>query len=54
VVNYCRVDGFVVTEVPGPTPNQVKFMVALPALFNNRYFFVGVGGSAGIVPSPPG
>lgn len=52
-VSYCRVDGYVVTQGPGPDPNHVNFMVALPEGFEQRYFFVGVGGSAGIVPPPP-
>ena len=48
MVTYCRVDGFVVTEGPGPTPNQVKFMVALPAAFNN---LVGLKPTRGLVPT---
>ncbi|MGE6528109.1 tannase/feruloyl esterase family alpha/beta hydrolase [Pseudomonas sp. NPDC077382] len=51
--SYCRVDGYITTEGPGPTPNQVKFMLSLPTAFASRYYFVGLGGSAGYVPEPP-
>jgi feruloyl esterase len=52
-VHYCRVDGYVITTDPGP--NRVNFMVALPdaRLFKGRYFFIGLGGTAGYVPNPP-
>lgn len=45
-------DGSVATSGPGGS-NQVNFMVALPDRFSQRYFFVGLGGSAGFVPDPP-
>ncbi|WP_395108025.1 tannase/feruloyl esterase family alpha/beta hydrolase [Actinomadura sp. SCN-SB] len=48
---HCRVDGHVTTRNPGP--NQVNFMVALPRDHNGRYFFIGLGGTAGYVPNPP-
>lgn len=64
--NYCRVDGWIDTEgftnpdlatpeyPDGVYPDDgVKFMVALPDNFKNRYFFVGLGGAAGYVPDPP-
>ncbi|WP_224000178.1 tannase/feruloyl esterase family alpha/beta hydrolase [Cupriavidus pinatubonensis] len=49
---YCRVDGYVTTQGPGATSNQVHFMVALPQSFTARYYFVGEGGSAGYIPDP--
>ena len=54
---HCRVDGFVITTNPGP--NQVNFRLQLPDQdWNGRYYFIGMGGSAGFVPNdsqiPPG
>lgn len=50
-VVHCRVDGYVTTDDPGP--NEVNFMVALPDDHNGRYYYVGLGGTAGFVPDPP-
>lgn len=52
---YCRVDGYISTTGPGPNSNRVRFMVSMPArqVFENRYFFQGLGGSAGYIPEPP-
>jgi hypothetical protein len=49
---YCRVDGYVTTQGPAATSNQVKFIVAMPQSFKARYFFAGEGGSAGYIPAP--
>ena len=49
-VAYCRVDGVVHTNDPGP--NMVGFMIALPAAWNGRYLMVVPGGSAGYVVNP--
>ncbi len=51
-VRYCRVNGYVTTRGPAPTTNQVDFMLALPDVFEQRYYYIGLGGSAGIVPAP--
>lgn len=49
-VNHCRVEGHIITENPGP--NQVNFRLQLPQdNWNGRYYFIGLGGSAGYVPS---
>ena len=50
---YCRVDGYVATQGPGPNANRVNFMVSLPEGFKGRYYYIGLGGAAGYVPSPP-
>src|SRR5438477_2560869 len=39
---YCRIDGHVAT--PG---NEVNFRLALPATWNGKFYFEGVGGFAG-------
>lgn len=48
---HCKVDGYVTTTNPGP--NQVNFRLQLPdqEQWNKRYYFIGMGGSAGYVPT---
>lgn len=47
---HCRIEGTITTTDPGP--NQVNFRLQLPDKeWNGRYFFIGMGGSAGYVPS---
>lgn len=49
-VAHCRVEGTITTTNPGP--NQVNFRLQLPEEdWTGRYFFIGMGGSAGYVPS---
>lgn len=49
-VPHCRIEGYVTTTNPGP--NQVNFRIQLPDHdWNGRYFFIGLGGSAGYVPT---
>jgi feruloyl esterase len=49
-VPHCRVEGHIITTNPGP--NQVNFRLQLPDEgWTGRYFFIGLGGSAGYVPS---
>jgi feruloyl esterase len=43
---HCRVDGHVST--PG---NEVNFRLGLPARWNGKFYFVGVGGLAGVIGS---
>lgn len=55
-VRHCRVNGSILTPHPltgAPAANTVNWMVALPDDHNGRYFFVGLGGTAGFVPNPP-
>jgi feruloyl esterase len=49
-VPHCRVDGYVTTQNPGP--NRVNFRLQLPDKdWNGRYFFIGLGATAGFVPT---
>ncbi|MEA3301157.1 MAG: tannase/feruloyl esterase family alpha/beta hydrolase [Pseudomonadota bacterium] len=49
-VPHCRIDGHIITTDPGP--NRVNFRLQLPDKnWNKRYYFIGMGGSAGYVPS---
>ncbi len=49
--SHCKIDGYVTTN--DPTPNKVNFRLQLPdkANWNKRYYFIGMGGSAGYVPT---
>src|ERR1700742_2256442 len=50
-VPHCKVEGYVTTTNPGP--NQVNFRLQLPPKekWTNRYYFIGLGGTAGFVPT---
>lgn len=49
-VPHCLIDGYVTTTNPGP--NQVNFRLQLPdENFEGRYYFIGLGGTAGYVPT---
>ncbi len=50
-VPHCRVEGYVTATNPGP--NRDNFRLQLPArsLWKGRFYFVGLGGSAGYVPT---
>ena len=49
-VPHCRIDGYVTTVNPGP--NKVNFRLQLPDEgWQKRYYFIGLGGSAGYVPT---
>ena len=49
-VAHCRVEGHIITNNPGP--NQVNFRLQLPDQgWQGRYYFIGMGGSAGYVPT---
>jgi feruloyl esterase len=49
-VPHCRIDGYIITNNPGP--NQVNFRLQLPdSGWTGRYYFIGMGGAAGYVPS---
>ena len=57
-VRHCRVDGYVTTTNPGPNRNNFRLQLPEPRQWNHRYYFIGVGGSGGSVPTesqiPPG
>jgi feruloyl esterase len=50
-VAHCKIDGYVTTTNPGP--NKVNFRLQLPdkSLWKGRYYFIGLGGAAGYVPT---
>jgi feruloyl esterase len=50
-VAHCKVDGYITTT--DPAPGKVNFRVQLPDknLWKNRFYFVGLGGIAGFVPT---
>src|SRR3990172_9648609 len=48
-VPHCLVEGYVTTTNPGP--NRNNFRLQLPDDFVGRYYFIGLGGSAGGLPS---
>ena len=49
-VSNCKVEGYVTTTNPGP--NKVNFRLQLPSQgWQNRYYFIGMGGAAGYVPT---
>src|SRR5262245_55385119 len=47
----CRVDGYVTTTNPGPNKDYFRLQLPEKAAFKNRYYFVGLGGAAGHVPT---
>jgi len=49
-IAHCEVVGHTITQNPGP--NRVEWTVMLPDEgFKNRYYFIGQGGAAGVVPT---
>lgn len=49
-VPNCRVEGYITTT--SPVPNKSMFRLQLPTEgWNHRYYFIGLGGSAGYVPT---
>jgi feruloyl esterase len=49
-VPHCKIDGSIITNNPGP--NTVNFRLQLPdSGWTGRYYFIGMGGAAGYVPS---
>ncbi len=49
-VPNCKIDGYITTTNPGP--NKVNFRLQLPDQgWQKRYYFIGMGGSAGYVPT---
>jgi len=50
-VRHCRVDGYVTTTNPGPNRNNFRLQLPDRDLWTNRFYFIGVGGSGGSVPT---
>lgn len=47
-VEYCRIVGSIITNDPGP--NEVGFKLSMPTDHNKRFYFQGLGGTAGALP----
>ena len=50
-VPHCRVNGYVTTTNPGPNRNNFRLQLPDRELWNHRFYFIGVGGSGGSVPT---
>ena len=48
---HCRVDGYVTATNPGPNRNNFRLQLPVRSAWNGRYYFIGVGGSGGSVPT---
>ena len=49
-VPHCLINGHIISQNPGP--NRINFRLQLPdSGFKNRYYFIGMGGAAGFVPT---
>ncbi len=57
-IPHCKVEGFVTADNPGPNRNYFRLQLPDRELWKNRYYFIGLGGAAGYVPTdsqtPPG
>ena len=57
-VPHCRVEGYVTVTNPGPNRDYFRLQLPEKALWKHRFYFIGLGGSAGYVPTdsqtPPG
>src|SRR5437763_1885939 len=49
--SHCRVDGYVTATNPGPNRNYFRLQLPDKALWKGRFYFVGLGGAAGYVPT---
>src|SRR4029450_10694519 len=51
-IALCKVEGYSTTTNPGPNKVAFGLQLPLPEKWNNRFYFIGVGGSGGgAVPS---
>lgn len=50
-VPHCRVDGFVTATDPGPNNNYFRLQLPDRENWNKRFYFIGLGGSGGYVPT---
>jgi hypothetical protein len=50
-VPHCKVDGYVTTVNPGPNRNNFRLQLPDKQIWKSRYYFIGMGGSAGYVPT---
>ncbi len=49
----CKVEGYVTTTNPGPNRNNFRVQLPEKSLWNHRFYFMGLGGSAGSTPPAP-
>jgi Tannase and feruloyl esterase len=50
-VPHCKVDGYVTTTNPGPNRNNFRLQLPDRESWNHRFYFIGLGGSGGFVPT---
>jgi hypothetical protein len=50
-VPHCKIEGFVTSTNPGPNRNYFRLQLPDKNLWKGRYYFVGLGGAAGYVPT---
>jgi feruloyl esterase len=50
-VPHCKVEGYVTATNPGPNKDNFRLQLPDKALWKHRFYFIGVGGSGGSVPT---
>lgn len=50
-VPHCKVEGYVTSTNPGPNRNNFRLQLPDQANWNHRFYFIGLGGAAGYVPT---
>ncbi len=50
-VPHCKVEGFVTSTNPGPNRNYFRLQLPAKENWKGRFYFIGLGGSAGYVPT---
>jgi feruloyl esterase len=50
-VPHCKVEGYVTATNPGPNRDNFRLQLPAKSLWKGRYYFIGLGGSAGYVPT---
>src|SRR5262245_10113294 len=48
---HCRVDGYVTVTNPGPNKDYFRLQLPDKDLWKGRFYFIGLGGAAGYVPT---
>ena len=50
-VAHCKVEGYVTVTNPGPNKDNFRLQLPESGQWNHRFFFIGLGGSGGYVPT---
>jgi feruloyl esterase len=50
-VAHCKIDGYVTATNPGPNRDYFRLQLPDKQLWKNRFYFIGMGGAAGYVPT---